>query len=280
MSEEAERQRQSAQVLWQGRAGAWDKWADRLAEMAARMNAPLLEAARLAPGQHVLDLASGAGQPALRVAELVGEQGEVTATDVVPEMLEAVRRRAERDGITNMRFEHADMEQLPFADGSFDRVTCRFGIMFTPDAVRALAECRRVLKPGGLAAFMVWGPEEDVTMFRVINQVVRDELGESPHDQHEFKPFRFGEAGMLGRLFRMAGFPDVAEREIRFSPRVEVGTPFWQPNLEMSLGKRFAELDAAQVAKLNESLAEAFAAYVEDGRYRLDSHVRVGIGSI
>jgi len=280
MEDETERQRQGARALWESRAGAWDKWADKLAEMAARMNAPLLDAAQLAPGLRVLDLASGTGQPALTVAERVGDSGEVVATDVVAAMLDAVSRRADRDGRRNMRFEQADMEDLPFADASFDRVTCRFGLMFTPDAVAALQESRRVLKAGGVAAFMVWGPEDDVTMFRVINEVVRRELGESPHERHEFTPFRFGEPGTLGRMFRAAGYREVSEREVRFSPRIEVGAPFWQANLEMSLGTRFAELDEAQIADLNDRLTTAFAAYATDGRYELESHVRIGIGTV
>src|SRR3546814_6699772 len=66
----------------------------------------------------------------------------------------------------------ADAEALPFPTASFDRVTCRFGLMFVSDVPAALAEVRRVLKPGGRAGFLVWGPLENNALF----QVIRDAL--------------------------------------------------------------------------------------------------------
>ena len=104
-----------------------------------------------------VDLASGPGEPAVTIARLVGPDGGVVATDLVEEMLAGARRRI-ADGVGNLEAQTADMQDLPFADGSFDRVTCRFGIMFAPEPARAFAEVRRVLRPGGKCAFMVWGP--------------------------------------------------------------------------------------------------------------------------
>ncbi|MDP6565466.1 MAG: methyltransferase domain-containing protein [Alphaproteobacteria bacterium] len=275
---DTDRQRQTAQELWLSRADAWDKWADQLRQMAERMNQPLLQAAELAPGLEVLDLASGIGQPALSIAAAVAPGGRVVASDVVGEMLDGARRRAEQDGLDNISFEVVDMEAMPFPAGSFDRVTCRFGLMFTPEPALALAEALRVLRPDGLAAFMVWGPEEDVTMFQVINQTVRACLGESPHDQHEFTPFRLGQPGHLEGLFKTAGFGRAEEREIRFQPKIDAGVKFWQANLEMSLGQRYQALSEAKKGELDRALVEAFAPYIRDGRYHLQSHARVGIG--
>ena len=156
---------------WTARSTAWDRWSDTIAQLAQRMNAPLLDAADLAPGQAVLDLASGIGEPALDIARRVGETGVVTATDMVPAMLVGARRRAAEAKLANIRFEIVDMEALPFADAAFDRVLCRFGIMFSPSADVALAEARRVLVPGGRAAYMVWGPRVDNTIFEVVQTV-------------------------------------------------------------------------------------------------------------
>ena len=75
--------------------------------------------------------------------------GFVALQKLVPEMLDAARRNAAVQGLDNVEFRIADAESLPFSDGKFDRVTCRFGIMFFPDIPRAMAEIRRVLKPGG-----------------------------------------------------------------------------------------------------------------------------------
>jgi ubiquinone/menaquinone biosynthesis C-methylase UbiE len=73
-------------------------------------------------------------------------------------MLAVVEDHARRRGLVNMTFQQADAEALPFPSHRFDVVTCRFGIMFCPNAGQAFREIARVLKPGGRAAFIVWGP--------------------------------------------------------------------------------------------------------------------------
>lgn len=86
----------------------------------------------------------------------------MAATDLVPETPDGARRRADAAKIGNIDFRAADMERLPFVDKSFDRVTCRFGLMFASDPSAALAETFRVLRPGRRTAFLVWGPREDL----------------------------------------------------------------------------------------------------------------------
>ena len=121
---------------WAARGRHWDRRSDEIAEQAARMNAPLIEAADIAPGQQVCDIATGAGEPALSVAALVGAEGRVFATDLCPEMMLGARRRAAAQGLGNITFRTADMLALPDADSAFDRVICRFGLMFCPDRLR------------------------------------------------------------------------------------------------------------------------------------------------
>ncbi|MFQ5786274.1 MAG: class I SAM-dependent methyltransferase [Alphaproteobacteria bacterium] len=262
---------------WTRRSNAWDRWADHIAELAARLNQPLLDAARLAPGQNVLDLASGTGEPALTSARRVGPDGVVTATDLVPEMLASARRRAADAGLDNLRFEIADMEALPFAAARFDRVVCRFGVMFCPRADAAFAEARRVLRPGGRAAFMVWGPRADNTMFEVV-QTVAPEFVETPAFTGALTPFRFGEPGALEAALAEAGFDRVEEREIRFAPTPPRGSRFWRHNLEMSFGGRLDALAPDRRAALDAALDEAFARYLDGEVYRIAAHARIGVG--
>ena len=119
------------------------------------MKEALLAHADIQPGMEVLDLASGTGDPAITIAGLV-EDGHVTASDLSPAMLEACTEHAREAGLTNLTCQQADAESLPFADDSFDRVTSRLGIMYFVDVQTALAEIMRVLKPGGVATFLVW----------------------------------------------------------------------------------------------------------------------------
>jgi len=142
---------EAVRVDWAARAVAWDERADEIAEMSSRLNAPMVEAAMLEPGMRVLDLASGAGEPLLSVAQAVGESGRVTALDLADEMLTGAKRRAHEAGLTNIDFRTGDMQALDEPDNVYDRVTCRFGIMFCPEPALAAREACRVLKPGGRA---------------------------------------------------------------------------------------------------------------------------------
>ncbi len=262
---------------WTARSAAWDRWSDTIAQLAQRMNAPLLEAADLAPGQAVLDLASGIGEPALDIARRVGETGVVTATDMVPEMLAGARRRAAEAKLANMRFEIVDMEALPFADAAFDRILCRFGIMFSPRVDVALGEARRVLVPGGRAAYMVWGPRADNTVFEVV-QTVGAGFVAPPAPAGALTQFHFGEAGSLGALMRAAGFAEVEERELRFAPTPPAGSRFWAPNVEMSFGATLEALSPARRAALDAAIEDAFEAYLDGDVYRITAHARVATG--
>jgi ubiquinone/menaquinone biosynthesis C-methylase UbiE len=275
--DQAATMKEGVRADWTARSAAWDRWADQMAALADRFNQPLLDGAGIAPGQKVLDIASGAGEPALTSARRVGPKGRVTATDLVPEMLAGARRRAQAAGLDNIDFEIADMEDLPFADHSFDRLVCRFGIMFSPRPEVALAEARRVLAPGGRAAYLIWGPLEDTTMFKVMWSVMERLLG-PPEEDFTYPPFRFGEPGTLAAMMTAQGFAQVDESELRFRPEVPAHLAFWRPQLEMSFAPRVEGLSAARRAELEAAIVEAFAPYRDGEVYRLEAHVRVARG--
>jgi len=136
---------------WTGErtVAAWRKWHAQIAAFTRGATEAILEAAQLRPGMRVLDLACGVGDPALSIAAQVGLSGRVTATDFGPGMMSLAEELARKKGLANIDFREANAESLPFADASFDILTCRFGIMFFPDLGKALRECLRVLKPGG-----------------------------------------------------------------------------------------------------------------------------------
>ena len=135
---------------WAERAPFWEQQAETVTEMADRFNQPLLDSVDIGPGHRVLDLASGAGEPALTIARRVSPEGSVTATDLVDDMLAGARRRADAARLDNIRFRQADMENLPFPDQSFDRLTCRFGHhvrAVTRPGSRRGASCARTRRP-------------------------------------------------------------------------------------------------------------------------------------
>jgi SAM-dependent methyltransferase len=104
---------------------------------------------RLRPGERVLDLGSGAGTDSLIAAQMVGEEGSVTAIDMTPQMLAKSRAAAATMGATNVEFVEAEAESLPFPDASFDVVISNGVIDLIPDKDAVFAELHRVLRPGG-----------------------------------------------------------------------------------------------------------------------------------
>jgi SAM-dependent methyltransferase len=170
----------------------------------------VVDGAALTPGHRVLDLASGTGEPATTIARVVGASGRVTATDLVPEMLAVIHELVETERITNMAVEVADMEQLPYRDASFDRVTSRFGIMFPPDAVQAAKEIRRVLVPGGRVSLLAWGPPTLSFWTSVLGPFMkRAALPPPPADAPS--PLRFAKPGSLSEVLRAAGLASIEE---------------------------------------------------------------------
>ena len=265
---------------WAGRGRHWDRRADEIAEQAARMNAPLIEAADIASGQQVCDIATGAGEPALSVAALVGAEGRVYATDLCPEMMLGARRRAAAQGLGNMTFRTADMLALPDADAAFDRVICRFGLMFCPAPAQAAAEALRVLKPGGRVAYLVWGPRAETTMFVVFAAAAEAVLG-PPGEVDEIdlaRPFSLGATGALAGALTEGGFADVEEREVRFAPRVPAEAPFWQAQFDMTFGRALDGAGEDRRPALLEAVAAGFEHLREGDEIPLTAHVRIGTG--
>jgi SAM-dependent methyltransferase len=107
------------------------------------------ELGRLAPGERVLDLGSGAGTDSLIAAQMVGEQGHVTGIDMTPEMLAKAGAAAAEMGVANVEFVESEAERLPFPDESFDVVISNGVIDLIPDKDAVFAELFRVLAPGG-----------------------------------------------------------------------------------------------------------------------------------
>jgi len=115
----------------------------------------LCEAADVAAGERVLDVACGNGNAALAAARRFAL---VTGVDYVPSLLDRARARAAADGLA-LELRHADAEALPFADGAFDVALSTFGVMFTPDQTRAACELVRVCRHGGRIALASWTPD-------------------------------------------------------------------------------------------------------------------------
>ncbi|WP_395701529.1 class I SAM-dependent methyltransferase [Aquabacterium sp.] len=127
----------------------------------------LAEACDVLAGERVLDVAAGNGNVTLAAARRFAR---VTSTDYAPTLLAKGRLRAEAEGLA-VHFQTADVEALPFADGSFDAVLSTFGCMFAPDHARTASEMLRVTRSGGRIGMANWTPDGFVgRMFKTIGK--------------------------------------------------------------------------------------------------------------
>jgi arsenite methyltransferase len=108
---------------------------------------------RVEPGEHVLDLGSGAGTDSLVAALMVGSTGSVTGIDMTPEMSKKAREGASALGLSNVAFVEGEVEELPFDDGRFDVVISNGVIDLIPDKEAVFSSVYRVLRPGGRIQF-------------------------------------------------------------------------------------------------------------------------------
>ncbi len=222
---------------WDAAATGWKRWWQTLERGAQHVSDRMVELAELQPGQSVVDIATGIGEPAVTAARRVGPAGRVVAIDQAPAMLAIARERAQALKITNIDFREADAESLALEERDFDAVLCRWGLMFMPDLHAALGGMYRLLKPGGRLAVSVWSSPDKVPMISLAGDTVRRLAGIPVPPPGAFDPFRLantailedalGRAGFTGvRIERLANTFEFASAEAFTEFRRDVSAPF------------------------------------------------------
>lgn len=147
---------------WTHVAPGWAKHTPAISALFGPVTARMFALAGLQDRQRVLDIACGAGDPAIPAAQQVGRFGRVVGIDFVSEMIDAARARAQALELTNIEFQLADAENIQLPDSIFDVCTMRWGLMFMPEPARCLATARAALKDGGRLVLSCWaGPERN-----------------------------------------------------------------------------------------------------------------------
>ena len=195
---------------WRNAAPGWRAWLEVLeaADGGQAVSRSLVELARIGPGDAVLDVAAGYGEPGLTAARAVAPGGHVVCTDISAEMLAVGRERAAAAGLDNLAFLEGDAEELAFKEASFEAVLSRQGLQFLPNVAGVLAQLHSFLKPGGRLAAAVWGPPQTV-QFAAPVPLIRAELQLPPPPTGIPGPFALADAGQLVGLVEAAGFTDV-----------------------------------------------------------------------
>jgi len=199
---------------WNKDGAAWRRWNPTLDRWYGEVTRQMLDLARIEPGQRVLDIAAGAGEPAVSAAERVGPNGYVLATDISEGIVELALEVARERGHKQVETRAMDGERLDLPDDSFDAVLCRLGLMYMPHPVTALREWRRALRPGGRVAVVVFSTPDRNTWGAMPASIIR-RRAELPHPvSGQPGPFSLGAPGVLEGVFHQAGFADPEIRAV------------------------------------------------------------------
>ena len=267
---------------WRETAQYWTKYSDNIAKMFAPLTEAMIERAGIHEGQSVLDVAGGAGEPSLTIAERVGSNGSVMCTDAVAQMVEAARHEANRRGLTNMQFQQCTADSLPFPDNSFDVVVSRLGAMFFPDAVGSMREMLRVLKPGGSLAFAVWYRSDVNPFCYLVSGVVDQHVKAAAPDPNAPNAFRYAELGKLTGVMKEAGAIDVRDEIVNFDIEAPLtALEFWNMRSQTSdtLREKLAKLSATEQSQIATEVQQAVKPFFPDDRMKFPTQMLIATGS-
>lgn len=266
---------------WESAAPGWATWERTFSAGLTGATDALIDMAGVRPGMRVLDLACGAGIQSLRLAERVGPNGSVLASDISATMLAHVRENAKRAGLQNIETLECAAEDLGETQDRFDASISRLGLMLFPSPRSALEALQRVLKPGGrFAALVFTTPANNPFMAQTMAILLRH-AGKSPPAPGQPGIFALGGDGIQQRLMKDGGLVDVQTQVVRAPLRL----PSASDALEM-MQQAFgayravvADLGPAEKASAWSEVGEYLKRYEISGGFETEFEFIIGSGA-
>jgi SAM-dependent methyltransferase len=270
--------REDSRRRWAATAAGWEQRADWLRKVTMPVSAWMVEAIRPQPGHEVLELGAGPGDTGFLAAELIQPGGTLTTSDVVPEMLTVAQRRAQAQGIRNVRFRQIDAEVIDQRAASIDGVLCRWGYMLMADGEAALRETRRILRHGGRLALAAWtGPNDNPWSAIPFSELVSRGFAEPP-DPDEPGQFAWATEGVVVEQLEAAGFVEHEVAAVAFTLPYASVDDWWDATsaVSMRFNDATARMDAATRDAIKTALAERAAEWMaRDGSLALPARTWV-----
>ncbi|MEK7223608.1 MAG: class I SAM-dependent methyltransferase [Pseudomonadota bacterium] len=259
---------------WDKIAEKFDVWLPHIAPVGEE----LLAALEAKPGDRIIDLASGTGEPALTLARRLKGHASILGIDAADGMVRVAQDKVIKERLPGISFQCMPAEQLAFNDNSFDRALCRFGVMLFTDPLQGLKEMRRVLKPGGRFALAVWSTPETMPTLHWSYQVFKERL---PEDQHPplAKVTSLGAPGLLEDLLNTAGFSSFSVVRKTFDYQFKSFDDYWD-TVEASdiLKQQYDALPQNERNKIRDEVGRFARDFVHDGRLSIPHEYLVAAG--
>ncbi len=265
---------------WDRVAAGWKTWWDTIEQASHRVSDRMVELAGVRPGQRVLDIATGVGEPALLAARHVAPNGRVVATDLSPQMLAIARERATASGLTNVDFIEADAAGLDFPAASFDAVLCRWGITSLPNPFDTMLAIQRLLAPRGAFVTAVWEAGPTGRPLASIAMALANEMFGEPRSSVRRPAAPESVQHRLAEDLGRAGFSDVRTEAMTVAMSWHSTDECMQylHDISLELADVLSGQSSAQHEEYRQQLASRLRRYVgEDGSVRIPNITICGV---
>jgi ubiquinone/menaquinone biosynthesis C-methylase UbiE len=270
--------------MWNNAAAGWQDWWETIECGAQKVSDKIVELAEIKPGDKVLDIATGIGEPAVTAARKVMPNGRIVAIDISPQMLAIAKTRAASLGLDGIvEFRESDGEKLDLLDqtAKFDAVLSRFGLMFFPSLPSALVKIRHLLITNGRLSAAVWSTPSKVPLIDLAFASVRKQVNAPAPPPGTPGPFALADIEALKQLFSQSGFKDI--KVDTFQITFEFDSPESYTKHIQQTATRIPEMLANQAEEVKkqawDSITEAAWQYADShGRLNLDNEVICIVG--
>jgi ubiquinone/menaquinone biosynthesis C-methylase UbiE len=279
MERQLEEIREQQKAAWNKFSPGWKKWDNLNMIFLKPVGDEIIRLINPKKADVVLDIAAGTGEPGLTIATMV-KDGKVIITDLSKDMLEIAHENAMNRGIENVETRACDVCELPFADNTFDAISCRFGFMFFPDMLLAAKEMVRVLKPGGRIAASVWNiPEKNFWVTAIMGTINKNMELPAPLPGSP-GIFRCSKDGFISDLFLQAGLKNISQKEITAKQNFKTTDVYWNMMTEVvsPVVAALSKADTAVKAKIKEEVYQAIDQKYHEGGVSIDSSAFVIYG--
>jgi SAM-dependent methyltransferase len=269
---------------WDSVAEGWKEWWESIEKGAQKISQRLIELAEIKPGQRVLDVATGIGEPSIIAAKVVGAGGHVLATDISRQMLVIAKERAMALKLQDIiEFKESDAENLDLANLLFDAALSRWGLMLIPNLDAVIGKIYSSLVSGGRFAAAVWADATKVPVLSLATRIIGSQIQMPAPPPGVPNPFSLADTNKLENSLVRVGFRDIRIDTVNVTFEFESGEDYCRycqsasPSARIALSKVIEERKEEVWRKVAEEVARNYG--TANGLIKMDNESICIIGT-